>query len=64
MRVNELEKSNNRRKAYGYVKLLVKVFLILSVVYGIWYGYNYVTREVPNLIEDKIKEINPFKSKK
>ena len=63
-RVSELEKSNNRRRAYGYIKLLVKICMIGLIIYGIWQGYDYATREVPNLIEDKIKEINPFKSKK
>lgn len=63
-RIEILEKINNRRKAYSYFKLLVKLCLILLTLYGIWRGYGYVKDEIPKLIDNKIKEINPFKSNK
>ena len=60
-KVELLEKKENKRKAYFYLKLLLKIILILGVAYGIWQGYEYVVREIPNIMEEKIKEINPLK---
>ena len=51
---------NNRRRAANYVKILVKVILIAGVLYGIWYGYNYVVHEIPNIIEQTVKEKIPI----
>lgn len=61
-RISALEKSNNHRKAYAYTKALIKICLILLSIYGIWRGYQYVTSELPKLVDEKIKEINPIKS--
>ena len=59
-RVNELEKSNNKRKAYAYFKAFVKICLILLTLYGLWWGYNYVSKELPKILDEKIKEIKPL----
>ena len=63
-RIEMLEKTNNRRKAYSYLKLLGKICLFLLIIYGGWRGYGYIKDEVPKIIDNKIKEINPFKSNK
>lgn len=60
-RIDSLEKRENRRKAFGYTKLLIRVILILVTIYGIWRGYEYVVNEIPRIMEEKIKEINPIK---
>lgn len=60
-RISILEKKENRRRAFTYIKILVKVLLIGALIFGIWKGYEYVTHEVPNMMEEKIKELNPFK---
>ena len=56
-----LEKKENQRRVYFYLRLLFKIILILGVAYGIWKGYEYVVKEIPNIMEEKIKEINPLK---
>ena len=60
-RIDALERSNNNRKAAIYFKAIVKVCLLLLVVFGIWRGYEYVKNEIPNLIDDKVKEIKSIK---
>ncbi len=60
-RISILEGKENRRKAFGYIKLIVKILLILLILFGIWKAYDYVSNDVPKLIEDKISSINPFK---
>ena len=63
-RIDSLETINRRRKAFTYAKILVKVALILLTIYGVWRGYEYVTSEVPKMLEEKIKDLNPLKSSK
>lgn len=60
-KVELLEKKENNRRAYFYLRLLFKIILILAVAYGVWRGYDYVVKEIPNIMEEKIKEINPLK---
>ena len=60
-RINILEKTESRRKAFAYTKILVRVIMLLLFAYGVWRGYEYVVNEIPQLMEEKIKEINPIK---
>ena len=58
-----MEGKENRRKAWGYFKIIVKIVIVLLIVFGIWKAYDYVSNDVPKLIEDKVRSINPFKIK-
>ena len=60
-KVEILEKKENHRKAYAYLKVLVKVILIAALSYGVYWGYKYAVKEIPNIIEEKIKDLNPLK---
>lgn len=60
-RIEILENKEKTRKAFFYFKLLIKIIFILATIYGIWYGYNYVVNEIPHIMEEKIKELNPLK---
>ncbi len=60
-RISVLEGKENRRKAFGYIKLIGKIISICLIVFGIWKGYDYVVNGIPQLIEDKISNINIFK---
>ncbi len=60
-RIETLESAENKRKAAFYIKLLVKIVLVCLFAYGVWRGYDYVVHEVPNIMEEKIKELNPLK---
>lgn len=60
-KVELLEKKDNHRRAYSYAKILIKLILTLLVCFGLYLGYHYVVNELPNMIEDKIKELNPLK---
>lgn len=60
-KVEILEKKENKRKALIYAKILIKVIVILSIVYGCYRGYDYVVNEIPHIMEEKIKELNPLK---
>lgn len=61
-RIERLEKIETRRKLTTYTKVIIKGLLISAIMFGIWYGYNYLVKEIPNIIEEKIKEINPVDS--
>ena len=61
-RIQVLEKKENKRKALIYGKILVKIILLLVTAYGIWQGYEYVVKELPKIMDEKIKEINPIKN--
>ena len=58
--VELLERKERQRKAMLWVKLLLKIVLILASIYGIYRAYDYLVKEVPNIMEEKIKELNPF----
>ena len=60
-RISILEGKENRRKAFGYFKIIIKIIIIGLITYGLWQGYNYVVNEIPKLIENKVSDINPFK---
>ena len=60
-KVEILERKENTRRVISYVKVLVKIILIMALAYGAWRGYEYVVKEVPNIMEEKIKELNPLK---
>ena len=62
-RISILEKHENKRKAFSYLKLIIKILLIGAIIFGIWRGYEYVVHEIPNMMEEKIKYLNPFKKK-
>ncbi len=62
-KVEILESKENKRRALGYVKVLVKIIMILAVIYGVYRGYEYVVKEIPQIMEEKIKELNPFRTK-
>ena len=63
-RVNILENSENRRKAAKYISIIFKILMILLMCFGIWKGYDYIVNEIPNMMEEKIKSLNPFRSNK
>lgn len=60
-RISALEKKENRRRSLSYLKLVIKLLLIGAIIFGIWRGYEYVVHEIPNMMEEKIKDLNPFK---
>lgn len=60
-RISFLEKKNRERQAYTYIKILIKVILLFALIFGIWRGYEYVVHEIPKIMEEKIKELNPLK---
>lgn len=60
-RISVLEKRDSRRRSFTYLKVIIKILLIGALAFGIWKGYEYVVHEIPNMMEEKIKELNPFK---
>ncbi len=62
-RIEVLESAENKRKAGFYIKILFKVLLIGVFAFGVWRGYDYVVNEMPTIIEEKVKELNPLKKK-
>ena len=60
-RVSILEKKDNRRTSFKYLKIIAKILFWGLILFGIWRGYDYVVNGLPNMINEKIKEINPFK---
>lgn len=62
-RISVLEKRDNRRRSLSYIKIIIKIVLIGAIIFGIWRGYEYVVHEIPNMMEEKIKDLNPFRKK-
>ncbi len=62
-KISILERRENRRKAFGYAKIIVKILLTGLFLFGIWKGYEYVRYGIPKLIENEINDLNPFKKK-
>ncbi len=62
-RISVLERKESRRKALSYLKIILKIVLIGAIIFGIWRGYEYVVHEIPNMMEEKINSLNPFKKK-
>ena len=61
-RIEILENNEKKRKAFFYVKLLVKILMLGVFVFSVWRGYEYLSQEIPRILEEKIKEINPLKN--
>ena len=59
-KVELLEKSEKKRKAFSYVKVTFKVLSILVLIYSIYWGYQYVINDLPGVIEEKIKDVIPI----
>ena len=55
-RVYKLEKHEAARKVKSGIKLLISLLMIGAVVFGIFYAYNYITNELPKMIENEVKE--------
>ena len=62
-RISILEGKENRRKAFGYMKIIGKILFIVLFAIGVWKGYDYVVNGIPKLIENKVSDLNPFKKK-
>ena len=62
-RINILERKNRRIQSHAYLKIIVKIILLILFVIGILKGYEYISNELPKLVEEKINEINPIKIK-
>ena len=60
-RIKVLEKRDNRRRSLAYVKIIIKIIITFAIIFGIWKGYEYIVHEIPNMMEEKIKDLNPFK---
>ena len=60
-RVSSLEKKENRRTSFKYLKIIIKIILIVLLFYGLWRGYDYLVHGVPDMLNEKIKEIIPFR---
>lgn len=60
-RISILEKRDNRRRSFAYIRVIIKIIIIGAILFGIWKGYEYVVHEIPNMMEEKIKDLNPFK---
>lgn len=60
-RISVLEGKENRRKAWGYIKTLEKIVVVILIIFAISKGYDYVVNGIPKIIEDKVNSINIFK---
>ncbi len=55
-RVYVLERKEATRKVLHGIKLLIYILIIGGIIFGGFYGYNYVKSELPKIIENKVKE--------
>lgn len=60
-RINMLEKSENRRKAFKTLRIIVKIIIICLIIYALWMAYDYITHGIPDIINEKIQNVLKFK---
>ena len=56
-RIYALERRESGRKVGKLLKTLFTVILIGATVYGCIKAYSYVTKELPKIIEEKVKSV-------
>lgn len=59
-RVKILERNEHRRSIGKSIKTLFTIAIICLLTFGIWKAYDYATNYIPNYLEEKIDELNPF----
>ena len=60
-RVYALEKHESTRRIGKLIKTLISIFIVIGIGYGIIKAYDYVTNELPKVIDEKVKEIDVTK---
>ena len=71
-KVELLEQTERRRKSAKLIKFIVLVVFYSLALFALWKAYEYVTKEIPNMVNkeinnttsdlsNKIKEMWPFK---
>lgn len=58
-RISHLENQERKRSAFKRIRLIFKILMILALIYGVWYAYDYVTNSIPNQIKNGITELIP-----
>lgn len=58
-RISILEGNERRRKFFGRIKFIVKIITLAAFCYGVWYAYDYITKEIPKKIENGITDLIP-----
>ena len=61
-KVEKLEKKENIRKAASYGKILLKALLVAAASWALYWGYNYIVKELPNIVIEKVKETSKEKA--
>lgn len=59
-RVSVLEGIEHRRSIKKSLRTLINIVLIGIVAFAIWRAYDYVTNYIPNYLDEKVNELNPF----
>ena len=55
-RIYVLERKEASRKVRGWISVLIKLLIFIALVFGVFYAYNYITKELPKLVENEVKE--------
>jgi hypothetical protein len=58
-KVELLEQGEKKRKVGIYVKLLVKLAVLLFTIYGAFRAYDYLVTEIPKMLQEKINDAIP-----
>ena len=56
-RLSRLEKIENKRKTFKIIKIIIKLIILLSVLFGLWMGYNYVNETIIKPYKETVDEI-------
>ena len=59
-RIIKLEKIEKRRKIMGTIKLIISIIITILLVISSIYFYNFITKEMPKRLNEKMKEVNPL----
>lgn len=56
-RLSRLEKIEDRRQSLKIIKILIKTIIIITILIGIWIGYNYVNQTFIKPYKETVDEI-------
>ena len=57
VRLSRLEKIENKRQTFKIVKIIIKLIILLSILFGLWVGYNYVNETIIKPYKETVDEI-------
>lgn len=56
-RLSRLEKIENKRQTFKIIKITIKIVVLLTILFCLWLGYNYVNETIIKPYKETVDEI-------